>query len=96
MMLSMVVVLPGAVAPDQADHLLRRRRVSDTPLQDVGGAAEGVDRIDLEQHDPSFRCEGVGPESRAGSLATCSFVLISSGVPSARIAPWCITTMRSE
>ena len=29
-------------------------------------------------------------------MATCSFFLISSGVPWARIAPWCMTTMRSE
>ena len=29
-------------------------------------------------------------------MATCSFLRISSGVPWARIAPWCMTTMRSE
>ena len=38
-----------------------------------------------------------GPRGcRAASSRTCSFRRISSGVPEARIAPWCMATMRSE
>ena len=46
-------------------------------------------RLDLE-HSVS----AVGAPSRLA--VTCSFFRISSGVPSARMAPWCMTTMRSE
>src|SRR6267143_2892531 len=86
--------LAGPVTPDEAHHFLlvdAQRHAA----EDVGRAAVGVDRIDLE-HDQSFREKASGPEEPIRIIATCSFFLISAGVPWARIAPWCITTMRSE
>ena len=86
MMLSIVVVLPAPLRPTRqttswAPTLQRH------PVQDVGRAAVGVDRLDLE-HGQSFRVNASGPDEPSRIMATCSFLRISSGVPWARMAPW--------
>src|ERR1051326_274736 len=83
---------PGAVAPDERHDFVGIDGDRD-PAQDMGGAAEGVDVVDFEQHGLP-RQPASGAPSRM--LATSSLARISSGVPSARKAPSCIMTMRSE
>src|SRR5436309_6317276 len=83
----------GAVAPYQRHDLVgvdRDRHAA----QDMGGAAEGVDVVDFEQHRLRPGHASSGAPSRM--LATSLLARISSGVPSARKAPSCIITMRSE
>src|SRR5258706_136414 len=84
----------SSVVPDEAHHVVLVAAPQHA-AEDVGRAAVGVDRIDLE-HNQSFREKASEPEEPIRIIATCSFFLISVGVPWARIAPWCITTMRSE
>src|SRR5262249_36863252 len=82
--------LPSAVAPDQAHGFALVHGQRD-PAQHVRGATIGVDRDELEQ--PGAH---VVPSVPMSVVVTRSLRLISSGVPSARIAPWCMATMRSE
>src|SRR5438094_177756 len=83
--------LAGAVAADQADRLAVRHPERDL-AKNLGGPPERVDPIELER----------GGRHQYGSVVPMRFVMtvslrrISSGVPSARIAPWCIATIRSE
>src|SRR5262249_1166117 len=85
---------PGAVASDQR-HDLVLADGERHPAQDVGGTAEGIDIDDFEQHAfvPCVQADSGAPSRM---LATSLFARIWSGVPSARKAPSCIITMRSE
>jgi len=87
-MLSIVVVFPAA---DQADRLALPHPQRDRS-QDLRRPAERVDAVELE-HGGRHQRVSVVPMS---VVVTVSLRRISSGVPSARIAPWCIATIRSE
>ena len=93
-MLSMMVVRPAPLRPTRATT----SSVVDVDrhaAQDMGGAAVGIDVVDLEQHRFLALLRPVsGAPSRM--LATSLLARISSGVPSARNEPSCIITMRSE
>src|SRR2546430_15487166 len=81
--------LPGAVAADEADSLAVLDGERDT-AQDLRRPAEGVDPLELEHHSRHQWASAV-PMS---VVRTASLRRISSGVPSARIVPWCMATIR--
>ena len=92
-MLSMMVVRPAPLRPTRAttSSLIDVDRHA---AQDMGGAAVGIDVVDFEQHRFASAQAVSGAPSRM--LATSLLARISSGVPSARKAPSCIITIRSE
>src|SRR5262249_18343119 len=87
--------LAGSIAPNQAHHF-PLVDVQGHAIQDVGGSAVGIDRLQFEHVDQSFRVTASGPEEPSRTMPTSSLFLISSDVPWARIAPCCMTTIRSE
>src|SRR5207245_9629896 len=82
--------LPGAVASDEANRLALVHGQRDR-AQHVSRASVGVDRGQFEE----LTAHAVSPVP-ISVVVTCSFRLISSGVPSARIVPWSMATLRSE
>src|SRR3989441_5098301 len=92
--------LAGAVATHETDRLAGADGQRDRS-EDLGGAAIGLDPLQLEHR--CGRSHLSSPwEGRGGSgvpisvVSTFSSRRIWSGVPSARIVPWCMATIRSE
>src|SRR5207253_10529723 len=84
--------LARAVTADQADRLALAHAEGD-PAQDLRRPAGGVDSVELEHRGRVGHHDAGGPIS---VVVTDSLRRISSGVPSARIVPWCMQTIRSE
>src|SRR5690242_521319 len=67
--------LAGAVTADKTHDLLLVHAQRNA-VEDVSGAAIGVDRLDL-QHDHSFREKASGPEEPSRIIATSSLFLMA-------------------
>src|SRR5262249_8506249 len=92
--------LAGAGATHETHDLAGAEGQRDR-AEDLGRAAIRLDVPQLEHRGRPVPCRG-RPAHRGGSGVPISVVVtrssrrISSGVPSARIVPWCIATIRSE
>ena len=84
--------LPRAVSADEADRLAVVDGERDA-TEDLRRPAVGVDVVELEHRSRHGQGARVVPMS---VVVTASLRRISSGVPSARIVPWCMATIRSE
>src|SRR5438876_750537 len=84
--------LPRAVSADEADRLAVVDGERDA-TEDLRRPAVGVDAVELEHRSRHGQGARVVPMS---VVVTASLRRISSGVPSARIVPWCMATIRSE
>src|SRR4029450_942635 len=85
--------LARAVAPDQADGLAGAQRERDR-AEDLRRTAVGLAPLELKHRTRCAHLEVSGVPISV--VSTFSSRRISSGVPSARIVPWCMATMRSE
>src|SRR5262249_36136988 len=85
--------LARPVATHQAHRLAGAQRERDR-AEDLRRAAIRLDPIQLEHRRRSAHCGASGVPISV--VSTFSSRRIWSGVPSARIVPWCMATMRSE